>query len=175
MAEDHSTEQGAFWDTGEPLKRCTRCEISQPLGEFHFSTTRSGTRRRYSWCRSCRCAHHVAWNKKLKTEPEKFEKYKAKRRNGRMFRRFGITVEQYNLMHDEQNGLCAICQQPETTVHNMANITQLLAIDHDHETGKVRGLLCRACNQGLGCFREDIGNLTRAIEYLRKHQPSASA
>ena len=76
---------------------------------------------------------------------------------------YGITVEIYNLMWLTQRGLCAICLMPERA-HNQYGPLRL-AVDHDHETGKVRGLLCRSCNGALGAMetwqkkhRERIGN-----------------
>ena len=71
--------------------------------------------------------------------------------------RYGITVAQFNAMVEQQNGLCACCKQRRP-----------VDVDHCHDTGKVRGLLCRACNLGLGLFKDSIEGLQHAIEYLRK-------
>lgn len=75
-------------------------------------------------------------------------------------KQYGITVEQYNQMFVDQNGLCKICKNPKGS--NEKN----LSIDHCHTTGKVRGLLCNKCNAGLGFFKDDISILTEAIKYL---------
>ena len=75
-------------------------------------------------------------------------------------RRYGITLEQYEAMLESQNGKCAICKGDCLTGRN-------LAVDHDHETGKVRGLLCSKCNQGLGQLN-NIELLQRAIDYLKE-------
>jgi hypothetical protein len=72
-------------------------------------------------------------------------------------KRYGIDEEQYKNMVLSQNNICAIC-------NNTSNKT--LHVDHDHVTGKVRGLLCYSCNTGIGLLKEDINTLTRAIEYL---------
>jgi hypothetical protein len=74
-------------------------------------------------------------------------------------RRYGLTPEEYDLMLVLQDGLCAICHRPPTDIK--------LAVDHDHETGTVRGLLCPSCNNGLGRFRDDPALLTRAADYLK--------
>lgn len=72
---------------------------------------------------------------------------KGGRRN-RLWRNFRLTVEQYDAMLTAQNGVCAICCKPETRKgYN-------LAVDHDHETGRVRGLLCKRCNRVLGFLSE---------------------
>ena len=83
---------------------------------------------------------------------------------------FGITYSDYAKMHNKQRGLCAICKQPETG-HNgrWRKSTLQLAVDHDHKTGKIRGLLCRRCNQAIGKLNEDPRLLDRAAAYLRKY------
>jgi hypothetical protein len=75
-------------------------------------------------------------------------------------RKTGVTPEQYNAKMEEQAGLCAICNK---------ECTKALAADHDHETGKFRGLLCNNCNRGLGHFKDDSMLLLRALYYLEKN------
>lgn len=81
---------------------------------------------------------------------------------------FGLELEEYNRMHEEQNGLCLICKQPETTVQRGKVIP--LSVDHCHNSGKIRGLLCRSCNTGLGAFGDDIDRIAKAIQYLEEHK-----
>lgn len=86
----------------------------------------------------------------------------------------GLTVEQYQEMLESQDGVCAICKNPETITQKGKTIP--LAVDHCHKTrnsgkGKgVRALLCHACNVGLGKFNDDSELLMKAAEYLKKHQ-----
>jgi hypothetical protein len=84
---------------------------------------------------------------------------------------FGITLSDYKRMFDEQRGLCAICNNPETG-HNgrWGKQTLQLAVDHNPQTGKVRKLLCRRCNQGIGKFDEDPALLEAAAAYLRNQE-----
>ena len=77
-------------------------------------------------------------------------------------RRYGITVEDYENLLKQQHFGCAICGTPS------CKTGRNFAVDHCHETGKVRGLLCAGCNQGLGNFKDDVGYLEDAISYLRK-------
>lgn len=72
---------------------------------------------------------------------------------------FGITQEEYDRRHDAQGGLCLICHKP-------CKSGRKLAVDHDHQSGRVRGLLCGNCNIGLGKFQDDPVLLIRASEYL---------
>jgi Autographiviridae endonuclease VII len=95
------------------------------------------------------------------------EKHKAQQRirhrRSQLKHKFGISLEEYNALINAQNGVCAICKKPET-------VWPSLPIDHDHKTGKVRGLLCTKCNLGLGSFRDNIESLEAAIAYLKRYK-----
>jgi translation initiation factor 2 beta subunit (eIF-2beta)/eIF-5 len=78
-----------------------------------------------------------------------------------------ITMEEYYRLYNEQNGLCAICGKPES--QKMKGKLANLAVDHDHKTGKVRGLLCFKCNTRLGAL-ENEAFFTVALAYLEKHK-----
>ena len=78
---------------------------------------------------------------------------------------YGLTMKDYDIMVKAQNGLCAICQKPERFKTPLGNIRPL-AVDHDHQTGEVRGLLCDRCNNGLGSFKDSPALLNRAQKYL---------
>ena len=73
--------------------------------------------------------------------------------------RFGITPEQYWEIYANQNGVCRICKRPQT-------VGLKLDVDHNHKTNKVRGLLCRNCNTGIGQLRDDFNLLWAALKYL---------
>ena len=79
-------------------------------------------------------------------------------RDGHLRRMYGISMEEYESLSAAQDHLCAICAQPEED--------RLLAVDHDHVSGRLRGLLCTRCNRGLGFFQDDPQRLTRAVAYL---------
>ncbi len=84
-------------------------------------------------------------------------------RRNKLKKNFGMTLEDYDKMFKKQKGLCAICDKPQNTFN-----TKNLYIDHDHKTGKVRGLLCHKCNNGLGFLDDDIKLLKRSIQYLER-------
>ena len=65
-----------------------------------------------------------------------------------------------------QNNVCAICKNPETAKDKKTNCVRRMAIDHDHNTGAIRGLLCSNCNNGLGRFKDSRDYLQSAIKYL---------
>lgn len=78
---------------------------------------------------------------------------------------YGLTVGDYEALLEQQHGVCAICHQPETQRSRWGGIKSL-AVDHDHETNKVRGLLCNRCNSVLGWSNNDPDLLVAAILYL---------
>jgi hypothetical protein len=82
--------------------------------------------------------------------------------------KYGISTEEYERLYDLQLGRCGICLTPLTE-------TKKIHVDHHHETGVVRGLLCNLCNPGLGFFQDDIHILERAVAYLRTSMSSDSA
>ena len=90
-----------------------------------------------------------------------------KAKNGHLLRKYSITVEDYEKMQDKQNGVCAICGQKETREYNGKIID--LAVDHCHDTGMVRGLLCSACNIALGRFQDSPTILASALNYLNSY------
>lgn len=89
--------------------------------------------------------------------------------NSEIMKRYGIGLSDYNRMFDKQGGVCAICGKEETRVDHRTKKVSRLAIDHDHATNKVRGLLCHGHNNSLGHFNDDPKLLTSAIAYLAKH------
>lgn len=75
--------------------------------------------------------------------------------------KFGLTIEQYDELVRQANGVCAICEQPES-------LKRRLSVDHDHATGELRGLLCNRCNTVLGHIDDDPSLLEKIPKYLRR-------
>lgn len=85
-------------------------------------------------------------------------------RRTRELKAYGLTWEAYLEMYDRQGGACAICKRPETK--RGKDRTDFLTVDHDHETNRVRGLLCRSCNRGLGLLGDTAESIARVVAYL---------
>lgn len=137
-------------------KICTYCEPPQekPLSEFHKkSASKDGYSNR---CKSCDARitreYRLRKGKKFKTT----ERTRQVNRKAKLKRNYKITPEDYDAMYAEQKGCCKICSDPYDA----------LLVDHDHETGEVRGLLCANCNHGLGRFKDDPAILQNAVMYL---------
>lgn len=75
---------------------------------------------------------------------------------------YGLTPEAYTALEESQNYKCRICGK-----HKNETTHRVLDVDHDHDTGRIRGLLCNSCNAGLGLFKDNQTNLLRAIQYLK--------
>jgi hypothetical protein len=82
----------------------------------------------------------------------------------RRLRRRGATQKMYDELYEAQHGCCALCNEPEEKF-------SWLCIDHDHETGKIRGLLCPNCNRGLGLLQDSPQLLQKAAAYVTAHKP----
>lgn len=90
---------------------------------------------------------------------------KKYREDGLLVKKYGINGKQFKELCKKQNNACAICETPRR------KLSRELHVDHDHSTGKVRGLLCNTCNRALGYFYDSIKNLKSAQRYLSKwHQ-----
>ena len=83
-------------------------------------------------------------------------------------RRYGLTPAEYRRMFAQQNGVCAVCGQPELGASRGGGGVRRLAVDHDHETGDVRALLCGACNVALGMLGEDPARIMSLALYIAR-------
>jgi glycerol-3-phosphate dehydrogenase len=102
-------------------------------------------------------------------EQKQYERYLKNMntmRNNHLLKNYGIDSKKYEEILETQKGLCDICQNKNKNEHN-------LAVDHCMYTGKVRGLLCRRCNSGLGYFKHNVNIMKKVIEYLEKHNAFA--
>lgn len=125
------------------MRTCPSCRESLPLSAFHKSArNRDGVQ---TYCKRCQ---------RENANP-------AVRQGAHFKTRYGITRAQYDEMLARQDGCCGICGGRVD-----ANDRRRLHVDHDHETGAVRGLLCGSCNRGLGSFKDDIDRLRKAVKYL---------
>jgi hypothetical protein len=153
--------------TKTATKTCSSCNEDKNVSEFYKRPeSKDGL---YASCKAC---HHERTKKWRARNPEKvrsagrtrYQNASAEERkqwNKRSaLSAYGLTLEEYTALLAAQNGVCAICGLPEPSGKD-------LAVDHDHATGKVRGLLCANCNQGLGRFKDDPHVLKAALRYLR--------
>lgn len=111
---------------------------------------------------SARLEYQRKWQKNQREKnPDVIKGYKLKES-------FGISIEEYNQMLFKHDNKCAICSKPE--IAKFKGKIKALAVDHCHETGKIRGLLCSGCNTALGKFKDSIELLIKAANYLKAQE-----
>lgn len=155
------------WDSGKSTKRARRAAYAEHLAgvrseramlcrDCHLERTpREMSKSKPSICKKCSTARTRAW---AAANPDDWERT---RRRSYLKRKYGITPEEYDSRLDQQGGRCAICRRlpPDSRGFRMH-------IDHDHQTGKFRGVLCGPCNQGIGNLGDDPERLLAAVAYL---------
>lgn len=153
---------------------CSKCGGVFGLDCFYAATGNHGRHHRHSWCKPCVIADNREKRQALtgSAKAEWDERNRGYSRSKKL-RRYGLTIEQYEAMFAAQGGVCAICRLPERNrqPHRKdGKWVDPLAIDHDHATGKVRGLLCMLCNTAIGKFGDDPVMLRQAADYLERGQ-----
>ena len=161
---------------GKNMKKCARCLEDKPKSEFYKNAAKKDGLTLY--CRQCKSQmskeyyvtnkervkkNAAAWKEK---NPDKIKEHAERERS----RTYGITIEHYNNLLDQQNNRCAICREEDKS-------GRALAVDHDHSCcpGKkscgrcVRQLLCLRCNSILGYIKDNIEILEAAKKYLERH------
>jgi hypothetical protein len=104
---------------------------------------------------------HAVSSKRWRAKPGSVEKMRPAKWKFNLMDKYGITVGQYNSMLASQGGVCAICGGVNSNGRR-------LHVDHNHATGKIRGLLCHGCNASIGLLKEDPVRASKMVEYLRK-------
>lgn len=169
-------------------KRCKHCGCVKSTDDFYRNNVGADGLR--PECKACTAAKRATWyaenapaekarvkewqqanrervnagNRERRRSPEA----RRAQRDGHLRRKYGITADQYDEMLAAQGGVCAICERepnPKISLH----------VDHDHETGAIRGLTCFRCNQAMGAFGEDPELLRSAAAYLDRHDPAVEA
>ena len=92
-----------------------------------------------------------------------YENNKERHVHNALLRKYGVTLDQYNLLRAQQDFRCAVCNDHE------ADVGKKMFVDHDHVTGKIRKLLCTKCNVGIGMLRDSPDIMERAAKYIRDH------
>ena len=171
------------------MKKCSKCGSLKSLDEFYNSSDKY----KMSQCKECFLAYKKQYrldnlekvtdqskksyynNQEYRVSeaqkwrdknPKHIKEYTKRVSRKRIVGRYGITEKDYNNILKEQNGVCAICGEPETK--KLKGKVRHLSVDHCHKTNIVRGLLCDKCNNGLGRFEDNIDVMASAISYLQQ-------
>lgn len=139
------------------MKKCSKCNIEKEESSFHKRNNRASGLK--SSCKEC-----------SKLYPKKrTENYM---RNYDLMKSYSISHNEYNRMLALQHGECAICGIKES---DLIGRKKYLCVDHNHDTGVIRGLICDKCNRGIGLLQDSIDLLEKSILYLKKYQHSPKA
>lgn len=121
------------------LRKCKKCGIIKPITDFYKRANRKS-----GFASSCNICSRGSF------------------KNSRLFHHYNMTQDDWNKMFDLQKGKCLICGKHQSDVHLKFHV------DHNHDTGEIRGLLCFKCNVGLGNFDDSVELINNALEYLKK-------
>lgn len=157
-AKKSRTKNGAKYNEQRRVRRL----VDHVWAEEQRKKDREGRRKNYYKNRE----------KILKARSDKNKNNPEKLMATNLRKMYGITISDYEMMVEQQKNLCAICFQPETSIHPRTKEIKKLSVDHNHDTGKVRGLLCTRCNCMIGYARESEILLSKAIKYLRTYNAS---
>lgn len=157
----------------ETLKACRRCgELKSIADDFH--RRRKESEGRVAVCKACHSeklqdyfADPVNRARRFAAQKQ-YHELSRPRTRARSLQKYGITPGEYDRMYDEQDGLCAICLSQRSRLGTGASRGDVLCVDHDHESGRVRGLLCQRCNRAIGLLGDDHDVLLSAIDYLQR-------
>lgn len=138
-------------------KKCSRCKLDKPLKDFYSKISKNGKSYKRGTCKKCHC---------IETK-ENREKNPEQRHMTVIKRKYGISKEIYFELMRCQNKKCAICEMEFGEVVSGRGDVYRPCVDHDHNTGKVRGLLCHNCNRVLGIFKDSPLLFEKAITYLK--------
>lgn len=164
------------------MKQCIRCLVEKPESDFYSSWV--GTPKRLKLiarCKICKMIDSRATKSKNKEHYLSYSRDYAKKRksttggylaiiNNHMRSRYGITLEDYGRLFNSQSGKCAICpfEGVDYIAAPYASRKNRLHVDHDHETGAIRGLLCGHCNAAIGLMGDDPIRMRKASDYLEQ-------
>ena len=149
-------------------KKCSKCNKKYPAILEYFYRDKSTKSGLMCYCKQCCKKYANGYNKDSNVKKHKRDYDKKYRQVVRLHLRvYGLTLAEYDQMFEVQDGICAICGRPETSKNQWG--IKRLSVDHNHKTGKVRGLLCVACNSALGYTKEDIVVLSKMISYIQEN------
>lgn len=129
------------------MKTCKLCKVEKSLDMFYRHC--KSTDYYQSYCIPCFKQYYI----------DNRSRFQKSIRQNHIKRTYGLSPEEFDVLKKSQNNVCAICSRGD----------RLLCVDHNHETGKIRGLLCMQCNSGIGYFKDDVDLTEKAANYLRSY------
>lgn len=135
-----------------------------PLEKVTFRQSNGPNAPKSKYCKQCLSINQIRRNR-LNPSRVKLNNKKTK-----LKKLFGLSYDEYLHLKNTQNNLCLVCNMPESDIDKRTMLPRELSVDHCHTTGKVRGLLCKTCNLGLGYFKDSPQLLERALLYIKRSE-----
>jgi Recombination endonuclease VII len=133
------------------MKTCKICGLEKSLTKFRSYRTKTKGFVHRDECQECKYKYE---KRRKASNPDSVKSWW-------LHKKFNMTLVQYKELEKSQGGVCAICSKSQNN--------KCLAVDHDHQTGKIRALLCDKCNRGIGLLGDSSTIISRALEYVKKH------
>ena len=145
-------------------KQCRRCNVIKTIStEFYKNKTMNDGHS--SHCKECVSKASRGRSKRMYATSADFRKSKVTHsEKARLMKSYGLTLEHRQIMLEKQQFRCAVCN-----IHQ-DDLGQILDVDHDHETGKVREMLCWRCNRAEGLLKGNTETITKLLNYILKHR-----
>lgn len=153
--EEYKRKQALGLIRSVPKGTCQRCRKSTSPNQYRCDECSELHKKEQNW------RYHS-----IKKDPERYKQLQRQTRNTQLIRMFGITLDEYNERVDHQKGVCMICECKSYT-NKGTEIS--LAVDHNHQTGHIRDLLCTRCNTVIGLVNESVDLLNRIKTYIQGH------
>lgn len=166
----HPLDEINTYTSPSGARSCIVCAKARKKMQWETGIT-AERRKSYNWKHGtigsyfsgkCRCSECKKVGKTY--HANQYKKHRGKRLSSKLKQSYGITLEQYQVLFDHQKGQCAVCGISKTYGN------RALSVDHNHQTGKIRGLLCGACNSALGYINESETIALSLIEYIKLHK-----
>jgi len=147
------------------MKKCIKCEKEKPNTVDYFKYRKGKDGSKICYGNICKKCNNIRMSEYRKANPRNRKEYYAatrkEQRNSRYKRKYGITFEEVRSLAEKQDNECAICKNPINWKDQRS-----FNVDHCHAKGEIRGILCAACNVGLGFFKDSPTLLHKAFKYL---------
>ena len=142
------------------LRKCLTCGVEAIIEKDleNFANVPKGRTAKYGKLNRCKKCHNKYMREARNKIPKEILQYR--RRKSMLKEKYNLSIEDYNTLFEAQNGCCSICGKHQDEDN------KTFAVDHNHKTNEIRGLLCNNCNSALGKFSDDIKNIINAAFYL---------
>lgn len=154
-------------------KLCYVCKQVKSVELFSYANNSTGEDNRAAYCMDCSSRLTPREKTAIVTKLWRIrhrERHVKAHKNQSLIKAYGISYEEYEILLQNQSGVCAVCGEPPSSITAKTGETRALCVDHDHQTRKVRALLCHSCNTLLGHIEANPQRIQLLLTYLKEHK-----